>query len=170
MRFSINLSASLIEDVNIITFINEQLKRFGINPSTLLFEVTESVAIANLQKASSVLRKLREFGCATALDDFGVGYSSFTYLKELPVDYIKIDGSFVRDIDSNHLSLAFVKSMNDIAHAMGKKTIAEFVETQACLDKLKEIGVDYAQGYLLGRPELFAEDLHLEALRTKYFS
>ena len=168
VRYSINLSANILEDAGIINFIRQQLSFYDIAPGLLLFEVTESVAIANLQSASKVLHQLREFGCATALDDFGVGYSSFTYLKELPVDYVKIDGSFVRDIGSNHLSLAFVKSMNDIAHAMGKKTIAEFVETQECLDKLKEIGVDYAQGYLLGKPELFEEDLHQEALRIKH--
>lgn len=166
-RFSINLSANILDDAQITNFIKQQLDYYEINPGLLLFEVTESVAIANLQSASNVLRQLREFGCATALDDFGVGYSSFTYLKELPVDFVKIDGSFVRDIDHNHLSLAFVKSMNDIAHAMGKQTIAEFVETQECLDKLNEIGVDYAQGYLLGRPELFEEEVHQEALRLK---
>ena len=132
-----------------------------------MFEVTESVAIANLQNASIVLSQLQEFGCTTALDDFGVGYSSFTYLKELPVDYVKIDGSFVRNVDNDDLSLAFVRSMNDIAHAMGKKTIAEFVETKACLQKLREIGVDYAQGFYLGCPELFAENVHDEAIRMK---
>lgn len=167
IRYSINLSANILDDAGIIKFIRQQLDFYNILPETLLFEVTESVAIANLQSASRVLHQLREFGCSTALDDFGVGYSSFTYLKELPVDYVKIDGSFVRDISSNPLNLAFVKSINDIAHAMSKKTIAEFVETQDCLDKLKEIGVDYAQGYLLGKPEIFEDKLHQEALRLK---
>ncbi len=170
LRFSINLSANFIEDKNIIEIISKNIRRYGINPSALLFEVTESAAIADLQNASKVLRKLRDFGCSTALDDFGVGYSSFAYLKELPVDYVKIDGAFVRDIDKNHLSLAFVKSINDIAHAMGKKTVAEFVETQRCLDQLNSIGVDYVQGYFLGKPELFAEHFHAEAIRLKYHS
>lgn len=167
LHFSINLSANLIDDSNLIQFINQQFEYYNISPERLLFEVTESVAIANLQNASTVLRQLQQFGCATALDDFGVGYSSFTYLKELPVDYVKIDGSFVRNIDKDELNLAFVRSINDIAHAMGKKTIAEFVETRTCLQRLKEIGVDYAQGFFLGKPELFDEKLHNEALQIK---
>jgi diguanylate cyclase (GGDEF)-like protein/PAS domain S-box-containing protein len=167
-RFSINLSGNILEDGQFIDFVKQQIEYYKIKPSVLLFEVTESIAIANLQSASNILKALREFGCTTALDDFGVGYSSFTYLKELPVDFVKIDGSFVRDIGTNQLSLAFVKSMNDIAHAMGKKTIAEFVESQECLNKLKEIGVDYGQGYFLGKPELFEDKLHQEALRIKH--
>ncbi|WP_455203255.1 EAL domain-containing protein, partial [Kaarinaea lacus] len=93
-------------------------------------------------------------GCQTALDDFGVGYSSFTYLKDLPVDFVKIDGSFVRNMQKDVLQYTMVRSMNDIAHALGKMTVAEYVDSEDCLDKLQEIGVDFVQGYYTGEPSI----------------
>jgi EAL domain-containing protein (putative c-di-GMP-specific phosphodiesterase class I) len=119
-----------------------------------MFEITETVAIAHMEEAFRFLRRLRNMGCKTALDDFGSGYSSFGYLKELPVDMVKIDGSFVRNIETDELNRAMVKSMNDIAHVMGKQTVAEFVETREALVMLKDMGVDYVQGFYLGRPEI----------------
>lgn len=155
-HLSINLSAMSVGDEEILNQITETLRRTGIDPARICFEITETVAIADVGAAAEFMRHLRALGCKTALDDFGVGYCSFAYLKDLPVDYVKIDGSFVRDIGKDALQLAMVKSMNEIAHAMGKWTVAEFVETERVLDMLRAIGVDYVQGYLTGRPELVA--------------
>jgi EAL domain-containing protein (putative c-di-GMP-specific phosphodiesterase class I) len=119
----------------------------------LTFEVTETVAIANMALAETFLARLQQIGCSTALDDFGAGMSSFAYLRELPVDYVKIDGRFVRNLATNPTDQAMVRAMNDIAHALGKRTIAEFVEDEDCYRLLCEYGVDYAQGFHLGRPE-----------------
>ena len=105
-----------------------------------------------MDKASKFLEYLRSLGCKTSLDDFGTGYSSYAYLKNLPADFVKIDGDFVRNIDEDDFNLAMVKSMNEIAHIMGKKTIAEYVENQAILDILAGIGVDYVQGDFIGVP------------------
>jgi len=152
MMVSINLSAQSLGDIEIIKIIEEALDRFNFPASSLLFEITESVAISHMDKACLFLEYLRDLGCKTALDDFGAGYSSYAYLKDLPADYVKIDGAFVRDMDTNELNFAMVKSMHDIATVMGKKTIAEFVENSAVLKLLKEIGIDYVQGNLLGKP------------------
>lgn len=151
---SINLSTVSIGDQELLQLIKDGVARHGVEPWRLTFEITETVAMAKLTEAIEFLANLRVLGCATALDDFGVGYSSFAYLKELPVDYVKIDGSFVRDIARDKVQLAMVKSMNDIAHAMGKWTVAEYVENEEILQLLTEIGVDYAQGYFTGRPQL----------------
>ncbi|MCK4586616.1 MAG: EAL domain-containing protein, partial [Gammaproteobacteria bacterium] len=126
------------------------------------FEITETVAIANIDAAVDFLHQLRNHGCQTALDDFGVGYSSFAYLKDLPVDYVKIDGSFVRDIHRDKLQLAMVRSMNDIAHAMGKYTVAEFVDSAEVVKLLKEMEVDFIQGYHIGGPSLIENDTLFE--------
>ncbi|HHH48759.1 MAG TPA: EAL domain-containing protein [Gammaproteobacteria bacterium] len=152
LHFSINLSAESIGEVSMLEVITNALQRHSVPPTAVTFEVTETVAIANLGAALKFLEQLRALGCRTALDDFGVGYSSFAYLKDLPVDSVKIDGSFVRDIHRDALQLAMVRSMNDIAHAMGKTTIAEYVDSEACIAILKEIGVDYAQGFHVGMP------------------
>ena len=112
-----------------------------------MFEITEDVAIADLENAKHFLRELHALGFKTALDDFGVGYSSFSYLRELDVDFVKIDGSFINSMHTDELNYALVKAINDICHILGKKTIAEFVQNDSALKLLKEIGVDYAQGY-----------------------
>ncbi len=152
LHFSINLSAESIGEATMLEVITNALQKHSVPPTAVTFEVTETVAIANLGAALKFLEQLRALGCHTALDDFGVGYSSFAYLKDLPVDSVKIDGSFVRDIQRDALQLAMVRSMNDIAHAMGKTTIAEYVDSEECIAILKEIGVDYAQGFHIGMP------------------
>jgi diguanylate cyclase (GGDEF)-like protein/PAS domain S-box-containing protein len=152
IRFSINLSAQSIGDFSIIQKTEEALEEYNVSPANLVFEITESNAISHMKKATQFLQYLRDLGCKTALDDFGAGYSSYAYLKDLPADFVKIDGAFVKNMDHNDLNLAMVKSMNEIAHIMGKQTIAEFVDNAAVLSLLQEIGVDYVQGYYLGKP------------------
>ncbi len=121
------------------------------------FEITETAAVANLDSARVFIDQLHELGCKFALDDFGSGLSSFAYLKNLNVDYLKIDGSFVRDIDHDPVDYAMVASINRIGHLMGIKTIAEFVEDKEILQRLKEIGVDYVQGYNIDVPKPLSE-------------
>ena len=150
--YSINLSAKSFENDEIITCITDEISRYNLPASLLIFEITETAAMADISLTIKFMKKLQNLGCQIALDDFGVGYSSFSHLKSLPVDYVKIDGSFVKDITDNEVSYAVVKSMNDISHTMGKKTVAEFVETEQCLILLAKIGIDYAQGYYIGKP------------------
>ncbi|NOX76741.1 MAG: EAL domain-containing protein [Gammaproteobacteria bacterium] len=162
LHFSINLSAESIGDAEVLDLITNELFRNDVPPTSVTFEVTETVAIANLSTAVEFLSRLRNLGCQTALDDFGVGYSSFAYLKDLPVDFVKIDGSFVRDIHRDKLQLAMVRSMNDIAHAMSKRTIAEYVDNADCARILGDMGVDFIQGYHLGGPRLLDMDILFE--------
>jgi len=119
------------------------------------FEITETTAVASLSKATQFIDALRALGCRFALDDFGVGVSSFTYLKHLPVDYLKIDGSFVKDMLHDPVNHAMVEAIHRIGHIMGKKTIAESVEDRAALPALRAIGVDYAQGFGIAKPAPF---------------
>ena len=149
---SINLSGQSFGNDEVLRFILEQLEAHAVAPSKLCFEVTETAAISDILQATRFICTLRDRGCLFALDDFGSGFSSFAYLKSLPVDFVKIDGSFVRDIANDSIDLAMVRSINDIGHVMGKKTIAEFVEDEHGLALLKGVGVDYAQGYEIGRP------------------
>ncbi|MDJ0805300.1 MAG: EAL domain-containing protein [Gammaproteobacteria bacterium] len=149
---SINLSAQSITDA---VFVNELLDLIiasSFHPSNLLFEVTETATISNLNKARQFIEQLKAIGCLFALDDFGSGMSSFGYLKHLPVDFIKIDGEFVRDITSDPIDLSMVKAINEVAQNMGMKTIAEYVEDDHTLEMLRDIGVDYAQGFGIARP------------------
>lgn len=159
LHFSVNLSAESIGDPIMLETITNALQRHSVPATALTFEITETVAIANLGPAVDFLTRLRNLGCQTALDDFGVGYSSFAYLKDLPVDFVKIDGSFVRDIHRDNVQLAMVRSMNDIAHAMGKYTVAEFVDNRDAMRVLKDMGVDYIQGYYIGGPRLLSDDV-----------
>jgi EAL domain-containing protein (putative c-di-GMP-specific phosphodiesterase class I) len=153
-HLSINLSPPSVEAYSTLDYIHTQLLDTGVDPTRLTFEITETTAITKLSQAVSLLDGLAALGCKSALDDFGTGYSSFAYLKEFPVDYVKIDGSFVQNIDSDKLNRVMVTAMTEVAHAMGKRTVAEFVETQEVAEVLREIGVDLQQGYHLGRPEL----------------
>ncbi len=129
-----------------------KLKEYKIQPNKICFEITETAAIANLNQATAFVQKLKDLGCYFALDDFGAGLSSFAYLKTLSVDYLKIDGMFVKDIHNDNVSRAMVNAINDMGHVLGKQTIAEYVENEHILSVLKEIGVDYAQGFHSGKP------------------
>ncbi len=152
VRFAINLSGRAFEDEGLLPLIHGILVETGLEPSALTFEITESAAISNLAAATAFIHRLKDMGCQFALDDFGTGFSSFAYLKHLPVDKLKIDGSFVRGMAEARVDQAMVQSMNEIAHALGKQTIAEFVENAATLKLLRRYGVDFAQGHFLSRP------------------
>jgi diguanylate cyclase (GGDEF)-like protein len=153
-QLAINLSGQSVGSEGLPDFVLQELERSGLDPRRICFEITETAVIANLAKAKHFIRVLREKGCRFALDDFGSGLSSFGYLRNLPVDYLKIDGAFVRHITTDPIDRAMVTSINDMGHAMGIKTIAEFVENEATLRLLTELGVDYAQGYFHHRPEV----------------
>ncbi|HUW29503.1 MAG TPA: EAL domain-containing protein [Sulfuriferula sp.] len=150
--YSINLSGSTLDDDAFLGFVRQQLDEHHIPPQMVCFEITETVAIAHLPKAVHFIREMKSLGCRFSLDDFGSGVSSFVYLKNLPVDYLKIDGSLVRDMHIDPIARAMVASINTVGHVMGIATIAEFVESEAILVALREIGVDYAQGYAIDKP------------------
>jgi len=150
---AINLSGQSLGDEDFLDFVLLELAEAGLAPERLCFEITETAAIANFQRASQFVTRLRAMGCRFALDDFGSGLSSFGYLKSLPVDYLKIDGRFVRDIVDDRTDRTMVEAVNRIGHVMGKQTIAEFVENDAILALLRELGVDYAQGYGIAMPQ-----------------
>ncbi len=153
VRFSVNLSGRAFEDAALLPMIRRLLEETGLDPAWLTFEITETAAIANLAAAVRFIGALKDIGCHFALDDFGAGFCSFTYLKHLPVDKLKIDGSFVQGLAATPVDQAMVRSLNEVAHALGKLTIAEYVEDARTLRLLQEYGVDYAQGFYLGRPE-----------------
>jgi EAL domain-containing protein (putative c-di-GMP-specific phosphodiesterase class I) len=150
--YSINLSGNSLNDENISNYIKNQIREYQIDPQFLCFEITETAAITNVYKTRKLMFELRELGCRFSLDDFGSGLSSFEYLKNLPVDFLKIDGSFVRDMVDNKTDHAMVAAINEIGHVMGISTIAEFVENDKIIHKLRQIGVDYAQGFGIHRP------------------
>ncbi len=158
----VNLSGASVADEDFLEFVLERLKRPQVPSQNICFEVTETAAMANLSRAIEFMGTLKAEGCRFALDDFGSGLSSFAYLKTLPVDFLKIDGAFVRDILDDAVDLALVRSFNDVGQVMGKLTIAEAVEGEAVLAKLHEVGVDYAQGFVIGQPALL-EDSPLSA-------
>jgi diguanylate cyclase (GGDEF)-like protein/PAS domain S-box-containing protein len=155
---AINLSGITIGDDDFLSFLREKFNAYGIPPSMICFEITETSAISNLGSAIRFINELKALGCFFSLDDFCAGMSSFAYLKHLPVDFLKIDGSFVKDMLDDPINRAMVEVINHIGHVMGKRTIAEFVETPHIEQALLEIGVDYAQGYLIERPQLFTFD------------
>jgi len=155
---AINLSGITIGDDDFLGFLREKFHTYNIPPGMICFEITETSAIANLGSAIRFINELKALGCHFSLDDFCAGMSSFAYLKHLPVDFLKIDGSFVKDMLDDPINRAMVEVINHIGHVMGKRTIAEFVETPHIEQALLEIGVDYAQGYLIERPQLFTFD------------
>lgn len=150
--YAINLSGVSVSDDQFLVFLKEQFKVHKISPETICFEITETAAIANLSKAAYLIEEIKDLGCSFALDDFGSGMSSFAYLKNLPVDYVKIDGSFIKNIMNDSVDSALVECMNRIGHEIGMQTIAEFVENDSILEKLRGFGVDYAQGYGIAKP------------------
>jgi diguanylate cyclase (GGDEF)-like protein len=162
MQYAINLSGASIGDERFLQFLNEQFAISGVAPSAICFEVTETTAVANLAAAARFIRELNKRGCKFALDDFGAGMSSFGYLKHLPVDYIKIDGGFIKDMLKDAVNRDMVAAINDIGHSMGRLTIAEYVESEAILRALREMGVDFVQGFHVGRPAPWAQ--HVEPI------
>ncbi|WP_160287832.1 EAL domain-containing protein [Pseudomonas knackmussii] len=152
---AINLSGATIGDAGFIEYLRELQPLYGLDPQSICFEVTETSAIANLVSATQFIHDLKGLGYRFSLDDFCAGMSSFVYLKHLPVDYLKIDGSFIKDMLADPIDRAMVQVINQIGHVMGKRTVAEFVESAEILEVLREIGIDYAQGYHLGRPQPF---------------
>ena len=153
--FSINLSGSSIADLGFCHFLLSMLDEYNVPPTNICFEITETSAISNMNNAIRLISSVTERGCRFALDDFGCGLSSFSYLKNLPVQYLKIDGSFVRDIHKDRINLSMVEAINNVGHVMGLQTIAEFVESPKILTKLREINVNYAQGNIIGTPKLW---------------
>ena len=151
--YAVNLSGVSINDNSFADFVRKLLTRFNLPRGLLCFEVTETTAISNLTKAAQLMHELKAMGCRFALDDFGIGMSSFAYLKYLPVDYIKIDGVFIRDMAVDPMDHAIVEAINRIAHILGLKTVAEFVEDETTLERLRVLKVDYAQGYFIAKPE-----------------
>ncbi len=153
---AINLSGQSLADDDFLNYVMQKIKQHGVDAKQICFEITETAVISNINKARQFMHALRAIGCKFSLDDFGSGMSSFAYLKNLEVDFLKIDGMFVKTIVSNKIDRAMVESINNIGHVMGLKTIAEFAENQEVIDMLQEIGVDYAQGYGVEMPKLFA--------------
>lgn len=157
---NINLSATSLNDADFLEFIREQFSLYQIEPDSICFEITETAAIANLPQAMHFIDSLKALGCLIALDDFGSGMSSFTYLKNFSVDYLKIDGSFVLDIADDVIDRAMVEAINRIGHVMNIETIAECVENEAILAQLREIDVDYVQGFAIARPVPFRDFIY----------
>jgi diguanylate cyclase (GGDEF)-like protein/PAS domain S-box-containing protein len=151
--YAINLSGASINDDQFIEFLREQFTLHQIPPQCICFEITETMAISNLTKASQFIKELQKLGCHFSLDDFGTGMSSFAYLKNLPVDYIKIDGGFIRNIVNDRVDNAMVGAMTQVGHVMGIKMIAEFVENNEILERITDLGIDYAQGYEISKPQ-----------------
>lgn len=155
LNLFVNLSGASIGDEDLFNLIVENLDKSGVEPSRLGFEITETTAVKNLMQAERWVKDLKERGCKFALDDFGMGFSSFSYLLYLSVDYVKIDGSYIKDIDKNKRSRALVQGMNKVATSLGIEVVAECVENRGILEVLKEDLLINAQGYYLGRPEPF---------------
>jgi len=154
---SINVSGATVMSREYIKTLKRLLTDYSVDPSKLCLELTETVAVSNLTRAKAFIDQLREIGCCFALDDFGMGMSSLAYLKELPMDYLKIDASFVKDIAEDEVNAAIVSSVKQVSDVLGLKTIAEGVESEDQAEHLREVGIDYLQGFLLRRPVPFEE-------------
>jgi len=163
-RFAINLSGQSLGSEAFLTFVQQQLESTRVPPGLVCFEITETVAVANLQRAQAFMHTLRKSGCRFSLDDFGTGLSSFAYLKLFPVDTLKIDGSFIRDLPTNVVSQSVVAAISEVARVMQLETVAEFVQDDATLDLLSKLGISWAQGYLLGEPTLLED--HIKGLKA----
>ena len=163
---SINLSGHSLGDERFMSALESLFKRYEIPPHKICFEVTESMAITRLDKTLDFIYKYKQLGCRFALDDFGTGFSSYAYLKELPVDFLKIDGFFVRNMMSDKVDLAMVKSIQEVANTIGIATVAEFVENEEALMTLTDIGITYSQGYLIHKPQALESFTPLNELGT----
>ena len=153
IKFSINISSQTFEDSSLIKFVREELKKNNISGSDIIFEITEQTAIKQLSRSKMIVRNLKALGCTFSLDNFGAGFSSLGYLKHVPIDYIKIDGTFIERLAKDTVDQTMVKSVVQIAKALGKQTVAEYVQDDETVRILKKIGVDYFQGNLIGKPE-----------------
>ena len=151
---AINLSALTVEDDSFAQFVLERLERYRVPPERVCFEITETAAVASMVRAIDLMTKLRKVGCKFSLDDFGAGMASFGYLKNLPVDFVKIDGSFIRNIETDPISHSIVRAVTDIGHQLGLKVVAEWVADEKALEILAGMSVDYAQGFIVHKPEL----------------
>jgi diguanylate cyclase (GGDEF)-like protein/PAS domain S-box-containing protein len=163
IHVSINLSGQSIGEEGFLEFVTRKVEHLGVCARQVCFEITETVAVNNLGLALTFIEKIKRYGCKFSLDDFGAGVSSFGYLKNLPVDYVKIDGVFIRSIHNNEVDQAMVKAIAQVSTVMGMRTIAEFVENRESFDLLREMGIDYAQGYWIERPKPAAEVFGQEA-------
>ena len=150
---AINLSALTIEDDTFAPFVLERLERYGVPPASICFEITETAAVASMNRVVALMGTLRKAGCKFSLDDFGAGMASFGYLKNLPVDFVKIDGSFIRNLQTDLISASIVRAVTDIGHQLGLNVVAEWVGDSQTIEVLREAGVDYAQGFYVHRPE-----------------
>jgi len=160
ISLSINLSSVAFQDTSLLPTIKEKLELTWVDARRITFEITETAAVENFEKTRDMITKIRALGCKFALDDFGAGFCSFNYLKTFTVDYVKIDAQFIRNLTNNPTDQILVKSMTDLVANLGKKTIAEYVDTPEAIEKLREIGVNFGQGYIFGKPEthLLAND------------
>jgi diguanylate cyclase (GGDEF)-like protein len=158
--FAVNVSGDSMNDETFPDFVLQQFEETGAPTSKVCFEITETAAIANLDNAREFMNRMKIIGCSFSLDDFGTGHSSYSYLRNLPVDFVKVDGVFIRSLAESADDYAVVRSINEIGHYLGKETIAECVESHAILDRIGEMGMDYAQGFFVGRP-LRLEELQL---------
>ena len=148
-----------LNDLGLMEFVMKQMRNTNVPIGKICFEITETLGIASLSDAADFIKRFKTTGCMFSLDDFGSGMSSYGYLKSLPVDYLKIDGVFVKDMATNPNDYAVVKSINEIGHFMGKKIIAEYVQDDETIQLLKDLGVDYAQGYGIEKPRLLDDIL-----------
>jgi len=149
---AINLSGTSLSEDRFLADVIEELEKQKLPTGAICFEITETAAISNLSRVVHFMKELKKLGCKFSLDDFGSGLSSFTYLKNLPVDYLKIDGQFIRNVAEDSVDESMVKAISEVGHAMGIETIAERVETKQVLEKLGALGIEFAQGYYIARP------------------
>jgi len=167
LSLNINLSGHAFQDPALLPLVRDKLRSTGVAANRITFEITETAAVANFEQTREMVCQLRELGCSFALDDFGAGFSSFTYLKHFPVDYLKIDGGFITNLANDPIDQTLVKSIIEIARTLGKHTVAEFVESAEVLRILQDYGINYAQGYHIGKPEKDFQKIDLQKLLTE---
>lgn len=162
--FSINLSGASISEKGLLSHIIATIRNGPVPPELLHFEVTETAAVTNINEARHFMEQLRDIGCRIVLDDFGRGLSSFAYLKNLPVDMLKIDGLFVREIMEDYTDHTMVRMINELAHSLGMQTIAEYIENEQVMCCIRQLGIDYGQGFHMARPEAISGLLTAQTL------